>query len=158
VFRGWIGAAFLGAALVAGCATPSLGRGGPIYEVTIDSVDDHATALRGPAAYPACTVQVGDHAARVWLASSEASEPSVSPPLLRADAAALQAGVLIESSWTAAIVHAVTEEELAVGAATVHVPYVGGYHVVELRFRRVPVGVMITHDQHGALSGSRAEN
>src|SRR3954468_3642474 len=106
------------------CATPSIGRGGPVYEVIIHSVDDRPTALRGHAGYPACTIQVGDHAARVWL-SSEASADNAdsSPTLLRADAAALAAGVLIESSWDAAVVHAVTEEELAVEAATVHVPF-----------------------------------
>jgi hypothetical protein len=141
------------------CATPSIGRGGPVYEVIIHSVDDRQTALRGHAGYPACTIQVGDHAERVWLSSESADGAGSSPPLLRADAAALAAGVLIESSWTAAVVHAVTEEELAVEAATVHVPYPGGYHVIELRFRRVPVsGGVVSHDHVSAPPPSRAGN
>src|ERR687885_34353 len=67
---GYFGGALLAASLV-GCATPSLGRGGPVYEVIIESVDERPTALRGPAGYPACTVQVGDHTARDWLAAGD---------------------------------------------------------------------------------------
>jgi hypothetical protein len=154
----YVAAAFLFVA-GGGCATPTIGRGGPVYEVIIHSVDDRPTALRGHAGYPACTIQVGDHTARVWLSGDSTDSGESSPPLLRADAAALAAGVLIESSWTAAVVHAVTEEELAVEAATVHVPYAGGYHVVELRFRRVPLsGGVVTHDHLGAPPASRAGN
>jgi hypothetical protein len=142
---------------IASCATPVIGRGGPVYEVIIQSVNDQPIALRGHPGYPACTIQVGDQTARVWLARGKAGEPASSPPILRADAAALLEGVLIESSWTAAVVHAVTAEELAVEAATVHVPYPGGYHVVELRFRRVPVtdGV-VTRDHRPATPAARA--
>jgi len=40
----------------------------------------------------------------------------------------------------------------------VHVPYPGGYHVVELRFRRVPLpGAVVTHDRVGAPAAARAE-
>src|SRR5436190_11007785 len=158
---GYLGGSLLAASTVA-CATPSLGRGGPVYEVIIESVDERPTALRGPAGYPACTVQVGDHTARVWLAAGDpalsGADMPISPPILKADAAALEAGILLESSWTAAIVHEVTKEELAAEAATVHVPYPGGYHVVELRFRRVPLpGAVVTHDSVGTPAATRAE-
>src|SRR5258708_36467158 len=53
----------------AGCATaPAVGRGGPVYEISIAAIDGYPTADRGPAAYPAVTIQVGTQVARVWLA------------------------------------------------------------------------------------------
>jgi hypothetical protein len=130
-------------ALLPACGSPAIGRGGAIYEVVVYSVNDRLTATRGAVGFPACTIQVGNRTARVWLARDPPrSEPS--PPLFLADAAALKDGVLVEATWDAAVVHEVSEEELAVGAAVVHVPFRSpghnpgvGYHTVELRFRRV---------------------
>jgi hypothetical protein len=120
-----------------GCATaPAVGGGGAVYEIIVHSVNGRPTAISGPVGYPAATIQVGDRTARVWLAGTPPrSNPS--PPLFLVDAAALRAGVLVETSWEAAVVHQVTEAELDAEAAVVHVPFGRGFHTVELRFRRV---------------------
>lgn len=130
-------ATLLAALLGQGCAlVPAVGGGGPLYEVSVHSINGRPTAANGPAAYPACTIQVGDRAARVWLAADPPrSRPS--PPVLQADAEALMAGILVEASWEAAVVHEITPEELAAEAAVIHVPYPGGFHTVELRFHRI---------------------
>lgn len=99
----------------------------------VDSIDGNHTALRGPSGRPACIVQVADRVATVWLAS-EAHADRESPVVFEADAEALKEGILVERSWNQAVVHNVTEAELAAGAALVSVP--GGAHpiTVELRF------------------------
>jgi len=101
--------------------------------VRVDSIDGNHTALRGPSGRPACIVQVADRVATVWLAS-EAHADRESPVVFEADAEALKEGILVERSWNQAVVHNVTEAELAAGAALVSVP--GGAHpiTVELRF------------------------
>jgi hypothetical protein len=117
-----------------GCATfPAVGRGGPVYEVRVESIDGNHTALRGPAGHPACVVQVADRVATVWLAS-QAHADHESPVVFEADAEALKEGILVERSWNQAVVHNVTDAELAAGAALVSVP--SGAHpiTVELRF------------------------
>ncbi len=110
-----------------------MGRGGQIYEVRVDSVDGNHTALRGPSGHPACVVQVANRVATVWLASSAHADRE-SPVVFEADAEALKDGILVEHSWNQAIVHNVTDAELAAGAALVTVP--GGPRpiTVELRF------------------------
>jgi len=73
---------------------------------------------------------------RVWLAAHpERDVPS--PAIMKADAMALKAGILVERDWRSAVVHHVTEDELAVGAAVVYIPYLPEPVVVELRFRPV---------------------
>ena len=67
------------------------------------------------------------------------TQDAVSPRILEGDAAALKDGVLVERSWSEAIVHQVTDEELAVGAAVIYVPGVRPTEV-ELRFDRVSSG------------------
>jgi len=117
-----------------GCATfPAVGRGGQVYEVRVDSINGNHTALRGPSGRPACVIQVADRVATVWLAS-DAHADRESPVVFEADAEALKEGILVERSWNQAVVHNVTDAELAAGAALVSVP--GGAHpiTVELRF------------------------
>lgn len=130
------------AASGAGCAAgPAIGRGGPVYEVIVDSIDGRNTADRGPAGYPACTIQVGDQVRRAWLAAStKAKDEVASPVLLRADSAALKAGILVELDWRRAVIHHVRDSELAVGAAVVYIPAAPEPVVVELRFRPVTLG------------------
>jgi hypothetical protein len=111
-----------------------VGRGGPIYEIAIDSINGRKTASTGSISYPACTIQVGDQVARVWLADPERNDQVDSPTVLRGDAVALREGILIERSWSQAVVHRVTDEELSVGAAVVYVPGTPHPTVVELRF------------------------
>lgn len=123
----------------AGCATaPAVGRGGPVYEISIAAIDGLPTADRGPAAYPAVTIQVGTSVARVWLANP--SHPDVvSPVIMEGDATALKEGILVERSWNEAVVYRVTDQDLSAGAALVYVPSM--MHrptVVELRFD--PIG------------------
>jgi hypothetical protein len=113
-----------------------VGGGGAVYEVIVESVNGQRTALNGPAGHPACTIQVGNRTARVWLAATPPRSRS-SPPLFVADAAALKEGILVEATWDSAVVHEITEDELAAEAAVVHVPYGTGFHTVELRFRRI---------------------
>ena len=117
-----------------GCATfPAVGRGGQVYEVRVDSINGSHTSLRGPSGRPACVVQVADRVATVWLAS-DAQADHESPVVFEADTEALKEGILVERSWNQAVVHNVTDAELAAGAALVSVP--GGAHpiTVELRF------------------------
>lgn len=138
--RAWLGGLVAWGAVLGGCAAaPAVGRGGPVYEVIVDTVNGRQTAMRGPVGYPACTVQVGREVRQVWLAS-ERREAGSSPPVLRADATALKAGVLLESGWNAAVVHHVTDDELAAGAAVVYLPRLPQPVVIELRFR--PVGAL----------------
>jgi hypothetical protein len=123
--------------LFLGCAaSPVVGRGGRVYAVRVASVDGHPTSNRGTIAYPACTLQFGDRVARVWLAQPSHVDVA-SPVLVEADETALKEGILVERSWNEAIVHRVTDAELAAGAAVVTVP--SPYHptVVELRFEPV---------------------
>jgi hypothetical protein len=126
------------ALLAVSCAvTPEVGRGGPVYEVIVDSINGRATGNKGPASYPALTLQVGSQVERVWLAANPV-RPEGSPAIMKADAAALKAGILVERDWRSAVVRRVTDAELAVGAAVVYIPSVPEPIVVELRFR--PVG------------------
>jgi hypothetical protein len=128
------------AATALGCATagPPGERPGQVYEIAVASIDGYPTANRGPAAYPACTIQVGSNVARVWLAHPDNLD-AVSPVVLTGDAASLKEGILVERTWQEAVVHPVTDEELAAGAAVVYVPGFSRPHaVVELRFQ--PVG------------------
>lgn len=76
--------------------------------------------------------------ARVWLAHPDNLD-AVSPVVLTGDAASLKEGILVERTWQEAVVHQVTDDELAAGAAVVYVPGMLRRHaVVELRFQ--PVG------------------
>lgn len=109
-----------------------------MYEVTVESINGRKTAPGGSISYPACTIQVGDQVARVWLADPDRGDDVTSPSVLRGDAMALKDGILIERSWSQAVVHKVTDEELSVGAAVVYVPGMPHPTVVELRFLRVP--------------------
>jgi hypothetical protein len=119
------------------CATsPAVGRGGRVYAVRVASVNGHPTSDRGTVAYPACTLQFGDRVARVWLAHPSRQD-AVSPVIMEADEVALKDGVLVERSWGEAIVHKVTDAELAAGAAVIYVPSTFHLTVVELRFEPV---------------------
>jgi hypothetical protein len=135
-FQAGLIAVTLAVQLVACATTPVVGRGGKVYAVRVASVDGHPTSNKGTVAYPACTLQFGDRVAQVWLAHPSHVD-AVSPVIVEADEAALKAGVLVERSWGEAIVHHVTDAELAAGAAVVYVP--SPYHptVVELRFEPV---------------------
>ena len=77
---------------------------------------------------------------RVWLARPAPDGPSDAAPLMETDAQSLKSGILIESGWTHAVVHEVTEEELAAGAALFYVPGDKKSAVVELRFHRLGGG------------------
>jgi hypothetical protein len=123
---------------MAGCASlPAVGSGGRVYEIRIASLNGIPTAARGPTAHPACVVQVGDQVVRVWLAQPTRNQAD-SPVLLEADAEALKNGILLERSWREAVVHEVTDAELAAGAAVVYIPGVPAPTVVELRFEPIP--------------------
>ncbi len=125
-------------ATLSGCAAlPAVGRGGRVYAVRIASLNGVPTATRGPRAHPACVVQVGDHVVRVWLAQPSRTQDQ-SPVVMEADAEALKEGVLLERSWGEAIVHEVTEAELAAGAALVYIPSLRAPTAVELRFEPIP--------------------
>lgn len=115
---------------------PAVGRGGPVYAIRVDTVNGRKTADRGPLSYPACAIQVGDRMARVWVAHDSWGDVP-SPVVLQGDAAALKAGILVERTWSQAVVHKVTDEELAAGAAVVYVPGLPHPTVVELRFDQV---------------------
>jgi hypothetical protein len=139
VLRTAIGLLILGAmaAGLGACATTTaVGRGGQIYAVRVASVNGMTTALRGPAAHPACVVQVANQVATVWLAQpAREGNDQVSPVVFEADGEALKEGILVERSWNQAVVHEVTDAELAAGAALVYVPGVAGRPTtVELRF------------------------
>jgi hypothetical protein len=136
-----------------GCATaPVIGRGGRVYAVRVASVDGHPTSNRGAVEYPACTLQFGDRVARVWLAHPSRQD-AVSPVIVEADEAALKDGILVERSWGEAIVHRVTDAELAAGAAVVYVPSTFHPTVVELRFE--PVTRLGHSDQQDDFPESR---
>ena len=121
------------AAILSSCAhAPAVGRGGPVYAISIESIDGHPTTARGRGR-SICSIQVGDRVAPVWLASASLADV-VSPTLLEGDAAALKAGVVIERTWTDAVIHNVTDEELAAGAAVVYVPGPQRPMIVQLRF------------------------
>jgi hypothetical protein len=123
---------------LSGCAAlPAVGRGGRVYAVRIASLNGVPTAARGPRSHPACVVQVGDQVARVWLARPSRTQDQ-SPVVMEADAEALKEGVLLERSWGEAIVHEVTEAELAAGAALVYIPGLRTPTAVELRFEPIP--------------------
>jgi hypothetical protein len=129
----------VGALLAAvGCAhAPAVGRGGRVYSVRVASVNGHPTSSHGSVAYPACTMQLGDEVAQVWLAQPSRGN-SVSPVILQADEVALKAGILLERSWQEATVHEVTDAELAAGVALVYIPSIFNLTTVELTFE--PVG------------------
>jgi hypothetical protein len=135
---GLLGILTLGAmaAGLGACATTAVGRGGQIYEVRVATVNGMPTALRGPVAHPACIVQVANQVATVWLAQpTREGNDQVSPVVFQADGEALKEGILVERSWNQAVVHEVTDGELAAGAALVYVPGVGSKPTtVELRF------------------------
>jgi hypothetical protein len=122
-----------------GCATGPAVRpgGGRVYAVRVSSVNGLPTASRGSVAYPACTVQFGNQVAQVWIAHPSHVN-AVSPVILQADEATLKAGVLVERSWNEAVVHEVTDAELASGTAVIYVPSVFRMTTVELSFE--PVG------------------
>jgi hypothetical protein len=63
-----------------------VGRGGPIYDISVESINGRKTAPRGSISYPACTIQVGDQVARVWLADPDHNDEVDSPAVLRGDA------------------------------------------------------------------------
>ncbi|MEP6654254.1 MAG: hypothetical protein ABJA82_12895 [Myxococcales bacterium] len=114
----------------------AVGRGGAVYAIAVDSVNGRKTATTGPISYPACAIQVGDRVAQVWIANDSAGDVE-SPVVLEGDAFALKDGILVERTWSQAVVHKVTDEELAAGAAVVYVPGVPHPTVVELRFELV---------------------
>jgi hypothetical protein len=110
--------------------------------VRVDSVDGNHTSLHGPSGRPACVVQVANRVATVWLASASHADRD-SPVVFEADAEALKDGILVERSWNQAIVHNVTDDELAAGAALVTIPGVPRPINVELRFD--PVSRLAAH-------------
>lgn len=134
---GRLGAGILGILLavgLVGCATATaVGRGGPVYEVRVDTVDGYHTSLRGPGGRPACIVQVANRVATVWLASAAHADRE-SPVVFEADAEALKDGIMVERNWNTATVHNVTDDELAAGAAVVILPASPRPITVELRF------------------------
>jgi hypothetical protein len=139
--RSW-GPGLVVAALLAagGCAhAPAIGRGGRVYSVRVASVNGHPTSNHGSIAYPACTVQLGDQVAQVWLAQPS-RQNGVSPVILQADEVALKAGILLERSWQEATVHEVTDAELASGTALVYIPSIWDLTTVELTFEPVGAG------------------
>ena len=122
----------------AGCATARSGAArARLYAVRVSSVNGHPTSNRGAVSNPACTLQFGDQVARVWLASPS-RENAVSPVIAQADETTLKAGILVERSWQEAVVHEVTDAELASGIAVIYVPSVFKLTTVELTFE--PVG------------------
>jgi len=143
----------------AGCAhVPAIGGGGPVFAVSVESIDGFRVVTAGHIYGYSYMLQVADHAVRVWpvlhntnfpgpgvdgqpeLGSSGDTAADVGETLLEADATALKSGILIERSWTQAVVHEVTEEELEVGAAVILVPGDRRSVVAELRFRRLKEG------------------
>jgi hypothetical protein len=108
-----------------------------MYAVRVTSLNGQPTSNRGSVGYPACTLQLGDQVMRVWLAHPS-RENAVSPVIAQADEATLKAGILLERSWQEAVVHAVTDAELASGTAVVYIPSIFHLTTVELSFE--PVG------------------
>jgi hypothetical protein len=141
------------AGTMGGCATaPAIGRGGPVYEVRVATINGSPTANRGSSAHPACTLQVADQVAPVWLALPSHADRE-SPVVLEADAEALKDGILVERSWNEAVVHQVTEAELAAGAAVVYVPGQARLTTVELRFE--PISRLSRSDRKNDLTKRR---
>lgn len=139
-----------------GCAhTAAIGGGGPVFAVSVESIDGYRVVMAGHMSGYSYLVQVGDVAARVWpvMRSPGAVEgdgpplPEPGETLIEADAEALKSGILIERSWNQAVVHEVTDEELDVGAAVVFVPGERRSVIAELRFRRLGA-------RDGKLSGA----
>src|SRR5262245_4342321 len=57
----WIGAALLAVGIGSGCAhAPAVGRGGPVYAVTVESVNGRHTSAQGHLSLSAMAIQVGD--------------------------------------------------------------------------------------------------
>jgi hypothetical protein len=108
-----------------------------MYAVRVSSLNGLPTSNRGASGFPACTLQFGDQVTRVWLAHPS-RQNAVSPVIAQADEATLKAGILLERSWQEAVVHAVTDAELASGTAVVYIPSVVRLTTVELTFE--PVG------------------
>jgi hypothetical protein len=134
------------------CATAPVGRGGQVYGIRVATVNGFPTSLRGPANHPACVLQVGNRVAPVWLAAPQHYDQA-SPVVFEADAEALKDGILVERSWNEAVVHAVTEAELAAGAAVVYVPGVRRVTTVELRFD--PISRISRSDRQNDLAKHR---
>lgn len=141
-------------AVLPACATAqAVGRGGPVYEIRVATVNGFPTSLRGPAIHPACVLQVGNRVAQVWLADPGHYDRA-SPVVFEADAEALKDGILVERSWNEAVVHAVTDAELGAGAAVVYVPSSKRPTTVELRFD--PVSRLSRSDRQNDLAKHRA--
>lgn len=124
---------------VQGCATaPVAGKPGlKVYRVRVATVDGQPTATRGSVNNPACTVQFGNQVVQVWIAHPS-NDNAVSPVITQADETTLKAGVLVERSWNEAVVHEVTDAELASGVAVILIPSIYHFTTVELAFE--PVG------------------
>ena len=126
---------------ILGCAHASSEPGaGRLFAVSIESIDGRSVVTIGHMSQPSYVVQVGTRLVRVWLAKPAPDGPSEATPLMETDAQSLKSGILIERSWTHAVVHEVTEEELAAGAALIYVPGDRRSAAVELRFRRLGGG------------------
>jgi hypothetical protein len=108
-----------------------------MYSVRVSTVNGLPTSNRGPVTNPACTLQFGDQVTRVWLAHPS-RENAVSPVIAQIDEETLKAGVLLERSWQEAVVHPVTDAELASGTAVIYIPSIFHLTTVELSFE--PVG------------------
>jgi hypothetical protein len=106
-----------------------------MFAVSIESIDGRSVVTTGHMSELSFVVQIGERLVRVWLGKTAPDGPSEPTPIMEVDARSLKSGILLESSWTHAVVHDVTEEELAAGAAMIYVP--GDRHsaVVEVRFR-----------------------
>jgi hypothetical protein len=143
----------------AGCAhTTAIGRGGPVFAVSVESIDGYPVVTGGRSSGYSYLLQVADRAVRVWpvvrrpstVEADTLAPPEAGETLLEADAEALKSGILIERSWNQAVVHEVTDEELDVGAAMIFVPGERRSVVAELRFRRV--GDARSHASRGRRS------
>ena len=148
-----IGAAAAGA----GCAhVPPVGRGGRVYSVRVASVNGHPTATRGSIRYPACTLQFGDEVMQVWLAQPSRGN-AVSPVIAQADEVTLKEGILLERSWQEAVVHEVTDAELASGTAVVYIPSIFEFTTVELTFEPVGEGRRSGNENDLSEGGARLD-
>jgi hypothetical protein len=135
------------------CATAlAVGRGGPVYEIRVATVNGVPTSLRGPSTHPACVLQVGNRVAQVWLAAPEHYDRT-SPVVFEADAEALKDGILVERSWNEAVVHQVTDGELSAGAAVVYVP--GNKHPTTVELRFDPISRLSRSDRQNELAKHR---
>jgi hypothetical protein len=116
-------------------------------------VNGQHTTARGHLSFSVFAIQVGDRMARVWLADETGGDVE-SPVVLEGDAVALKDGILLERSWSEAVVHKVTDEELAAGAAVIYLPGRGRPIVVELRFD--PVRAPASSPGAGASAARRS--